>query len=186
MSSHSEQGEEKSMGFSLDGELKSLDGENLYNLVRDIIRKNPEVHRLVLEWFKEKAEASSVAEEVATLNDELLMEYWEKAEYIISEFNEYGGGPEDEEVEAYEWLNEISGLIEAGNISSDAKIEFFDCAFVEYDIENSGFEDALMDIFFAICETKEEWEYLVAKLAKRPSDWRKKLIMRIQKNYLCL
>jgi len=77
-------------------------------------------------------------------------------------------------------------LIEAGNISSDAKLEFFDCAFVEYDMENSGFEDALMDIFFAMCETKEEWEYLVAKLAKRPSDWRKKLIMRIQKNYLCL
>lgn len=185
MSSHSEQGEERSRGFSLDDELKSLDAENLYNLVRDLIRKNPEVHRLVLEWFKEKAEASRVVEEVVTLNDELLMEYWEKAEYIISEFNEYGGGPEDEEEDAYEWLNKISELIEAGNISLDAKLEFFDCAFVEYDMENSGFEDALMDIFFAMCETKEEWEYLVAKLAKRPSDWRKKLIMRIQKNYLC-
>ncbi len=185
MSSHSEQGEEKSRGFSLDDELKSLDGENLYKLVQNLIRKNPEVHRLVLEWFKEKAEASSVAEEVVTLNDELLMEYWEKADDIISEFNEYGGGPEDEEAEAYGWLNEISELIEAGNISSDAKLGFFDCAFVEYDKENSGFDDALMDIFFAICDTKEEWEYLVAKLAKRPSDWRKKLIMRIQKNYLC-
>ncbi len=51
-------------------------------------------------------------------------------------------------------------------------------------IGNSGFEDALMHIFFEICETREEWEYLVEKLAKRPSDWRKDLIMRIQKNYL--
>jgi uncharacterized Zn finger protein len=41
-----------------------------------------------------------------------------------------------------------------------------------------------MHIFFEICETREEWEYLVEKLAKRTSDWRKKLIMRIQKNYL--
>ena len=186
MTSHSEQGEEKRGGFSFDDELKSLDVENLYNLVRDLIRKTPEVHRLVLEWFKEKAEASRVVEEVVTLNDELLMEYWEKADNIISEFNEYGGGPEDEEEDAYEWLNEISELIDAGNISSDAKLGFFDDAFVEYDMENSGFEDALMDIFFAMCETKEEWEYLVEKLAKRPSDWRKKLIMRIQKNYLCL
>ncbi|RCV64592.1 hypothetical protein C5S53_08035 [Methanophagales archaeon] len=185
MSSHSEQGEEKSRGFSLDGELKSLDGKNLYKLVQNLIRKNPEVHRLVLEWFKEKAEASSVVEEVVPLNDELLMEYWEKAEYIISEFNECGGGPEDEEAEAYEWLNEISELIEAGNISSDAKLEFLDVAFVEYDTANSGFEDALMDIFFAICDTKEEWEFLVEKLANRPSDWRKDLIMNIQKNYLC-
>jgi len=185
MSSHSEQGEEKSEGFSLDEELKSLDAQDLYNLVQNLISKNPEVHRLVLEWFKEKAEASSVAEEVTTLNDELLMEYWEKAENIISEFNEYGGGPEDEEEEAYHWLNEISELIEAGNISSDAKREFLDDAFVEYDIENSGFEDELMHIFFEICETKEEWEYFVEKLAKRPSYWRNGLIMRIQKNYLC-
>ena len=185
MSSHSEHGEEKSEGFNLNEELKSLGVEDLYNLVQNLIRKNPEVHRLVLEWFKERAEASSVVEEVATLNDELLMEYWEKAEDIISEFNEYGGGPGDEEEEAYQWLNEISELIKAGNISSNAKIEFLDEAFVEYDVGNSGFEDDLMHIFFDICDTKEEWEYLVEKLAKRPSDWRKKLIMRIQKNYLC-
>ena len=102
MSSRSEQGEEKSEGFCLDGELKSLGVEDLYNLVQNLISKNPEVHRLILEWFKEKAEASSVAE-----------------------------------------------------------------------------------FFFEICETKEEWEYLVEKLAKRPSYWRKKLIMNIQKDYLC-
>ena len=185
MSSHSEPGEEKNEGFRLDEELKSLDVEDLYSLVQHLIRKNSEVHRLVLEWFKEKAAASRVAEEGATLNDELLMEYWEKAETIISEFNEYGGGPEDEEEEAYQWLNEISELIGEGNISSDAKIGFLDEAFVEYDMGNSGFDDALMDIFFEMCETKEEWDYLVEKLAKRPSDWQKKLIMRIQKNYLC-
>jgi hypothetical protein len=46
-------------------------------------------------------------------------------------------------------------LVREGNISSDAKCEFFDGAFVEYDMGNSGFEDALMDIFFEMCETKE-------------------------------
>ncbi|MBL7117988.1 MAG: DUF86 domain-containing protein [Candidatus Syntrophoarchaeum sp.] len=146
-----------------------------------------------IDWMKIKGFRNIVAhdyfgidaEEVATLNDELLMEYWEKAENIIAEFNEYGGGPEDEEEEAYQWLNEISELIKEGNISSDAKFKFLDEAFVEYDIGNSGFEDELMHIFFEMCETKEEWEYLVEKLAKRPSDWRKKLIMNIQKSYLC-
>ncbi len=188
LSHKSEQGEEmvKGEGFYLDEELKSLDTKDFYNLVQNLIRKNPEVHRLVLEWFKEKAKASRVAEkEIVTLNDELLMEYWENAKSIISEFNEYGGGPEEEEEEAHHWLNEISELIEEGNISANTKFDFLNDAFVEYDKENSGFEDALMDIFFEICETKEEWEYLVKKLAKRPSDWRKKLIMRIQKSYLC-
>lgn len=76
-------------------------------------------------------------------------------------------------------------MIEEGNISSSAKLEFLDDAFEEYNIGNSGFEDALMDIFFSICETKEEWEYLVKKLDEKPSEWRKKRIMDIQKNYLC-
>ena len=48
----------------------------------------------------------------------------------------------------------LDELIEAGNISSDAKLEFLDEAFVEYDMGNSSFDDALMDIFFAMCETK--------------------------------
>jgi len=64
MSSHSEQGEEKSEGFSLDEELKSLDVEDLYNLVQNLIRKSSEVHRLVLEWFKEKAEALNTHNQV--------------------------------------------------------------------------------------------------------------------------
>lgn len=188
LSHKSKQGEERGHGegFCLDEELKSLDARNLYNLVQNLIKKNPEVHRLILEWVKEEAKTSKVAEkEVTNLNDELLMEYWDNAEYIISEFNEYGGGLEEKEEEAYHWLDEISELIKERNISSSAKFDFLDDAFEEYDIENSGFEDALMDIFFEICQTKEEWEYLVKKLGKHPSDWRKKLIMDIQKNYLC-
>jgi len=42
----------------------------------------------------------------------------------------------------------------------------------------------MMDVFFEICQTKEEWEYLVKKLDEHPSDWRKKLIMDIQKEHL--
>ncbi len=68
MSSH------ESEGFCLDEELRSLDTKDFYNLVQNLIRKNPEVNRLVLEWFKEKAKASRVAEkEITTLNDELLI-----------------------------------------------------------------------------------------------------------------
>lgn len=57
-------------------------------------------------------------------------------------------------------------------------------AFVEYDVGNSGFDDALIDLFFELCKEKEEWEYLVRKLNNRPSDWRKKLVMSIYKNHL--
>jgi hypothetical protein len=142
------------------------------------MEKNPEVRRLVLEWIKGRtAEKKEIF-----INDELLMEYWEKARDIMPEFHEYGGGPRDEEYKAYEWLEKISELIDEGNISK-AKLEFLDEAFEEYDLD-SNFEDELTDIFFKLCQTKKEWKYLVKKLEGRASDWRKELVMNIQRNYL--
>ncbi len=176
-----------SADFSLDKKLQSLESKGLYNLVQNLMEKNPENYRLVLEWFKKKEkclkDADAKKEEVF-INDELLMEYWGNARSIISEFNEYGGGPEDEEEEAYDWLDKISELIKEGNISTDAKFGFLDDAFEEYNVGNSGFEDGLMEVFFDICKSKEEWIYLVKKLEKEPSEWRRDLIMKIQKEHL--
>lgn len=173
--------------FSINDKLQSLDSSELYELLQILMNKKPELHKLILEWFKAKqnSEESVTDEDLVFLNERLLSEHWNDARHIISEFNEYGGGGYEDENEAYDYLHAISELIEEGNISSSAKLEFLDDAFEEYNYGNSGFEDALMDIFFSICETKEEWEYLVKKLDEKPSGWRKKLVMDIQKNCLC-
>lgn len=174
--------------FSLDETLQSLDKKELYDLVENLVERNQEVYRLILEWLKGKSKDLKDIDSKKVgilLNDGLLMEYWYNAEDIISDFNEYGGGPEEDEMEACDWLDKISELIKKGNISTEAKFEFLDAAFVEYDEGNSGFEDALKDLFFEICETKEEWEYLVKKLEKWPSRWRNEKIMDIQKDHLC-
>ncbi len=171
----------KSVDFLLDERLRSLDNTELFDLVYNLLDRKPEIYQLILEWFKEKADSNN---DLASLDDKLLFEYWEDARRIISEFNEYGGGPQDAEYEAYGYLDDISKLIKEGNITADAKFDFLDEAFEEYNYENSGFEDGLMDIFFEICQTKEEWEYLVKKLDEHPSNWRKTLIMRIQRKYL--
>jgi uncharacterized Zn finger protein len=177
----------QSVDFLLDERLQSLDNTELCDLVENLLDRKPEIYQLILEWFKEKQKTSlktDANDDLASLDDNLLFEYWEDARCIISEFNEYGGGPEDAEYEAYGYLDDISKLIEEGNITADAKFDFLEEAFKEYNHQNSGFEDGLMDIFFEICQTKEEWEYLVKKLDEHPSNWRKKLIMRIQRKYL--
>ncbi len=56
------------------------------------------------------------------------------------------------------------------SINDELLMEYWDDAFEEYNNENSGLEDAMMDVFFEICQTKEEWEYLVKKLGEHPSD----------------
>lgn len=173
--------------FSLYVRLRELNTSDFYDLVSTLLIKKPELHQLVLEWFKEKQESmpeTITDEDIVSINDGLLFEYWEDARSIISEFNELGGGPEDDEEEAFGYLENISELIKEGGLSTAAKLEFLDEAFEEYNLKNSGFEDGLLDIFFEICQTKEEWEYLVKKLDEHPSDWRKKQIMKIQREYL--
>ena len=81
-------------------------------------------------------------------------------------------------------MNRISELAKEKKLSTDAKIEFLDEVFEEYNINNSGFEDLMMDVSFAVCQAEEEWEYLIKKLEERPSDWRNHLIMSINKNHL--
>ncbi len=173
--------------FSLYERLRSLNTSEFYDLVSTLLSKKPELYQVVLEWFKEKQESTPETmtdNDIVSLNDKLLFEYWEDARSIISEFNELGGGPEEDEEEAFGYLEKISGLIEEGGLSTTAKLEFLDEAFEEYNIHNSGFEDGLMEIFIEICQTKEEWEYLVKKLDEHPSKWRKEQIMNIQREYL--
>lgn len=173
--------------FSLYERLRYLNTSDFYDLVSTLLIKKPELHQLILEWFNEKHESvpeTITDNDIVSINDGLLFEYWEDARSIISEFNELGGGPEDDEEEAFSYLEKISELINEGGLSTAAKLEFLDEAFEEYNIHNSGFEDGLMDIFFEICQTKEEWEYLVNKLDEHPSKWRKERIMNIQREYL--
>ena len=173
--------------FSLEAKLQSIKRDDLCNLVKYLLEKGAGNRKLVLEWFKKKVDTlqeKGIEKELTGLNDKLLFEYWSRAERIISNFNEYGGGPEELEEQAYEWLRKISELARESNFSPEAKIEFLDEAFIEYNKNNSGFEDRLIEVLKDICQTKEEWEYLVKKLNKYPSRWRKKLIMDIQKIHL--
>ncbi|MDD3042289.1 MAG: hypothetical protein PHV51_00495 [Methanosarcinaceae archaeon] len=173
--------------FSLYSSLQALDSDALYELIQHLLRKKPELYQLALEWFKERLESEpeTLTEgELISLNDDLLFEYWEDARVIISEFNELGGGPEEDEDEAYESMNKILELAKKIKFSTDAIIEFLDEVFEEYNLKNSGFEDLMMEVSFAVCRTEEEWKYLIKKLEEHPSDWRINLIMRINKNHL--
>jgi len=177
-------------GFSIKDQIESLKPNELVSLISYLIQRGEQARLHVLEWLKENSDKpqNTVNQKKSNKNqkthDVLLFEYWNKAQNIISEFNCYGGGPDEDEEEAYEWLEKIMNLVNEDKITPEAKRELMGATFVEYDAGNSGFDDALMDLFFGLCKEKEEWEYLVEKLNKRPSEWRKKLVMSIYKNHL--
>ena len=104
--------------------------------------KSKDARRILLEWFQTRSPLDQTQ-----VGDKLLEEYWDRAEKIIAKFNEFGGGPEEQEERAYAWLEKISELRKNGQLSADARLDFIDEAFSEYDKENSGFEDTLMNLF---------------------------------------
>lgn len=176
--------------FSVKEQLESLNTNELIKLVMHLIQRGEQSRLHVLEWLDENSDLpQNIANheknnKTQKIHDELLFEYWSNAQSIIYEFNCYGGGSDEDEQESYGWLENITDLINENNITPEAKCKFMDVAFVEYDIGNSGFDDALMDLFFELCEEKEEWEYLVRKLNNKPSEWRKELVMNIYRDYL--
>ena len=176
--------------FSIKDGLEGLSSNELIDLIMNLTQRDRQVRLHVLEWLEEncatnkKVSNSNKKSKAPEIHDELLLQYWHNSQSIISEFNCYGGGPEEEEEEAYEWLEKISGLIRENKITPEAKHRFMDEAFIEYDAGNSGFDDSLMDLFFELCKEKDEWEFLVQKLNRGKSDWGKKLVMEIYRDHL--
>lgn len=176
--------------FLIKNRIENLKSNELISLIMDLIQRGEQTRLYVLEWLDENNDnlQNTINEEksdsIKKIHDELLFEYWNNAQNIISEFNCYGGGPDEDEDEAYYWIEKITDLIMEGRITLETKLKFIDAVFVEYDAGNSGFDDSLIDLLFTLCKEKEEWEYLVKKLNDKPSDWRKNLVMSIYKNYL--
>lgn len=172
--------------FSLREHLRTLNSAYLCNLIDTLLEKKPELYRVALDWFNKIQDSlqEDMEHERLSRNEGLLFNYWEGARDIISEFNRLGGGPDEQEEEAYDNLDRLSELVKEEEISTSAKLEFLDEAFDEYKIGNSGFEDRLMEIFFEICQTREEWEHLIEKLEKSRSEWDKERAMKIRKDKL--
>ena len=175
--------------FSIKEQLESLKSDELIEIIMDLVQRGEQSRLHVLEWLDNYRKPQNTVNpkknsKTQKIHDELLFEYWNNAQNIISEFNSYGGGPEEDEEEAYEWLEKIWDLIDEAKITFESKRKLMDAVFIEYDEGNSGFDDSLMELCFQLCQEKEEWEYLVKKLGNKPSNWNKGLAISIYKNYL--
>ncbi len=176
----------KSNNFDLSEIVSILDLQDLKEIIFHLIQEYSNNHTFILDWLKiNKPQSLNPIENLnQSLNDELLLEYWDEAEEIIAEFNKYGGGPDDEEEKVFDLFEKMTEIIKENELSHELRIYFIDEIIQQYKKKNSGFQDGLMDLAFKICQDKSEWEYLVKKLNKNASEWDLKLIMTIQKNYL--
>ena len=142
----------------------------LKGLIVELCDEFPDSYEHLLLWGKKGG---------SDVNEKLALEYWEKAEGIIDEFNEYGGGSDYEESEAYGYIESLCEL--HSKLSWEVRRKILDGMLTQYHYGNSGFDDALTDACFEMCKKHEEWLYLADKLLGYGRDWDKKLVMDIYK-----
>ncbi|MEH7459323.1 hypothetical protein V7183_19535 [Bacillus sp. JJ1127] len=166
--------------LSLQDLCKELEKEELIELVKHLADRYMDIDMAVMEWYA----LQKGSEKKDPLSNKLLWEYWERAEEIISDFNDYGRGPEYLEYEAYEYLEKITGLVFQYSIPTEEKRLLINKLFTQYAIGNSGFDDVLMDMIYELCESDSDWKHVIMLLQKAPSDWNQTLIMGIYKDQL--
>lgn len=165
---------------SLQDLCKELEKEELIALVKHLADQYMDIDMAVMEWYALR----KGTEKKAPVSNKLLWEYWDRAEAIISDFNDYGGGPEHLEYDVYEYLEKMTDVLSQYSISTEEKKLLINRVFTQYAIGNSGFDDVLMDKIYEICESDSDWRHVVQLLQKHPSDWNRTLIMRIYKDQL--
>ena len=110
-----------------------------------------------------------------------LEKHWKDARRIISNFNEYGGGPDSEEEDAYDSLEKMAEIVETNDIPWKSRAVILDELLEEFHIGNSGFEDILIDVADSFCQSKER-RYLADNLSKGGSSYYRKYAAEIYKS----
>ncbi|MFJ8527502.1 hypothetical protein [Bacillus sp. NPDC094106] len=166
--------------LSLQDLCKELEKEELIELVKHLADQYMDINMAVMEWYA----LQKGTEKEDPLSNKLLWEYWERAEEIISNFNDYGGGPEDLEYEACDYLDKVTEMCSEYSIPPEEKRLLINRIFKQYEIGNSGLGDMLIDAIYEICDSESDWKHVIKLLQKNPSSWHKKLIMGIYQDQL--
>ena len=167
-------------------QLLTLDKADLADLLALSLKTHRDWKNTLLRQLADRFKRKGSAAVNQKIYEERFANHFDRVCEILQECNEYGGGPEEEEDDVYEQLEEIVKLFKDEDLSEQLKRQFIDKMFFYYDWGNSGLADAIMDSIFEVAKTKEDWEYVVGKLRakKDSSHYRQSLIITIYRDHL--
>lgn len=163
--------------------LTNLCKEDLVDLLFVFLEKHEDLEEILLKELPKRLEHSKSKDLKESSSKEFYDNFSRVCE-ILGEHNELGGGPEEEENEAYDGLEAIVKLFKEKKLGADLKQEFIDSMFEYYDWDNSGLSDQILDAVYEICESNKDWLYVIDKLGAKDTGFRKGLIMDIYRDKL--
>lgn len=157
--------------------LKGAENKDLIQIISAMSKKSEEAEQVIIDWCKKNnkdGKKKAIETELRNL--------WKKAREVISEFNMYGGGFYSDEDEAADAMRKIDEIVSVHDISWEVRVAILDEMMEEFNIGNSGFDDMLIDIASAFCQTDEEKRYLADVLADGTNDYYKGYAANIYKS----
>ena len=152
---------------------KPLTREELIELLSEFVYENDNSKSKVLDFIQAQGKMSD------QLYLEKLKSLKNRALNIIKEFNQYGGGPLNEENDFFEFINQMKELINEFELPSSLRQEIIAQFMEEYLKANSGLDDPTLELVFSTAQNKNDWELIIKHLKKSESRYDRDLIMDI-------
>ena len=130
--------------------LQNYDKAELQKLLIAILSKNSAAQQVLLDYCRKNGKPLKQEDYSAIILNQ-LENHWTRASEIIDEFNEYGGGPEEEEEIACDELEKMTELLETEEIPWEPRKELLEEGLDFIRMDNSGFSDMLTDLADAMC-----------------------------------
>jgi tetratricopeptide (TPR) repeat protein len=140
--------------------LKNANQEELIKIINTLVSFDSDSEEWLLDYCKQKGDSSSKT----LIAKKQILHYWNEAEEIIGEANEYGGTYNEDD--AYNALSMIAELCNETKTDWKFRQPIVDEMLEQFYIGNSGFDDALVDSCMVLCQSKNEKLYLAAALSK--------------------
>lgn len=141
--------------------LRNTKREDLIKIISKLSTYDDAADEWLLDYCNKHCE-----EEKNLVIQKQIRHYWDVAEAIIDEANEYGGTSYSKEEEAYDALSMIDDLTKKNKTPWTFRQQIVDEMMEQFYYGNSGFDDALFDNCDCLCQTKEEKLYLADALTK--------------------
>ncbi len=159
----------KKSATALETLIEAADAAVLGQLVQQLASGAPAVQRQCLEFLQKHVK--SPAEVMVAADVETVFALWDELEGDLAELDEYGGGPDETEERVADLLDDLAQKLKQCATPTDDRLALLDELMPYIESGNSGLEDCLYDVAYALCQDDGDWREFAARLESSGRDW---------------
>jgi hypothetical protein len=144
--------------------IQAADAEVLGQLIQQLAATRPQVRRQCLEFLQQHVTLTADTEVDADVEAVYLL--WDELEPDLADLNEYGGGPDETEENVADLLDDLAQKLKQAAIPKGARHDLLEDVIPYICSGNSGIDDGLYEVAYALCQDDEDWRLFATGLER--------------------